>query len=176
MRMSQLKKNISKLKLKPTSNYIKSIKTFVISYTKRTEENIRTKNVLDSKKFWKTMRPFLSFKNTVFSQISIEKNNRIISDDSDLSEKFGNYFEDADGLLNVKPDENYLSDEEHLSDSVEVTIRKFENHSNIQAINQNISVNQGVYFSNTEVRDKLKEITTLNHKKNDTLVISQQNV
>ena len=53
------------------------------------------KNVLDNKKFWKTMRPFLSDKNTVFSQISIEKNNRIISDDFDLSEEFSTFFEDV---------------------------------------------------------------------------------
>ena len=32
------------------------------------------KNVLESKEFWKTMRPFLSGKNTVFSLIIIEKN------------------------------------------------------------------------------------------------------
>ena len=30
------------------------------------------KSVLDIKEFWKKMRPFLSGKNTVFSQISIE--------------------------------------------------------------------------------------------------------
>ena len=36
-------------------------------------ESLDTKNVLDSKKFWKTMRPFLSDKNAVFTQISIKK-------------------------------------------------------------------------------------------------------
>ena len=46
------------------------------------------KNVLDSKKFWKTRGPFLSNKNTVFSQISIEKISRIKSDDFDLSDEF----------------------------------------------------------------------------------------
>ena len=35
-----LKENISKLKLKPTAKYTKSIKTFVVSYTKRKEKNI----------------------------------------------------------------------------------------------------------------------------------------
>ena len=39
MRRSQLE-NTSKLKLKPTSSYTKSIKTFVVSYTKCKEENI----------------------------------------------------------------------------------------------------------------------------------------
>ena len=65
-------------------------------------------NVLDSKEFWKTMRPYLFDKNTVFSEISIEKNNRITPDDFDWSEEFSIFFEDADRLLNVKPDRCYL--------------------------------------------------------------------
>ena len=48
----------------------------------------------------------------------------------------------------------------------EIAIRKFENHPSVQAIKQNIWVNQDFYFSNTEVRDTLKETTTLNNKKN----------
>ena len=35
-------------------------------------ESLDMKNVLDSKKFWKTMEPFLSDENTVFSQISLK--------------------------------------------------------------------------------------------------------
>ena len=46
------------------------------------------KNVLDIRELWRTKRPFLYAKKTVFSQISIEKNNQIISDDFDLSEEF----------------------------------------------------------------------------------------
>ena len=33
------------------------------------------KNVLDSKRFWKTMRPFLPDKNTVFSQNISDRSN-----------------------------------------------------------------------------------------------------
>ena len=89
------------------------------------------KNVSDSKKFWKTMGPFLSDKNTVFSQISIEKNSRIISDDFVLPEEFTTFFEDAVRLLNVEPDEYYLSDTENLSNPVDIAIRKFENHQSV---------------------------------------------
>ena len=46
---------------------------------KKYYESLDMKNVLDSKKFWKTMGFFLSDKNTVFLQISIEKNSGIIS-------------------------------------------------------------------------------------------------
>ena len=59
-------------------------------------------------------------------------------------------------------------DEYYLSDPVEIAFRKFENHPSVQAIKQNILVNQDFYFSNTEVRDILKETTTLNNKKNGT--------
>ena len=84
------------------------------------------KNVLNSKEFWKTMRPFLSDQNTVFSQTSIEKNNRIISDDFDLSEEFSSFFEDAVRSFNVEPDGFYLSDTENLSDPVEIAIRSLK--------------------------------------------------
>ena len=73
----------------------------------------------------------MSDKNTVFSQISIEKNNRIISDDFDLPEEFSTFFEDAVRSLNVDSDEYYLSDTENLSYSVEIAIRKFENHPSV---------------------------------------------
>ena len=46
---------------------------------KKYYESLDMKNVLDSKKFWKTMGFFLSDKNTVFLQISIEKKSGIIS-------------------------------------------------------------------------------------------------
>ena len=122
------------------------------------------KNNLDSKKLWKMMKPFSSDKNTVLSQIGIENNNQIISD-FDLSEELSTFFEDAVRSLNVKPDEYYLSDTENLSDLVEIAIRKYPS---VQAIMQNISENQDLHFSSTEVSDILKETTALNNKKDGT--------
>ena len=49
-----------------------------------------------------------------------------------------------------------------------IAIRNLENHPSVQAIKQNISVNQDFYFSKTEVRDILKETAALNNKKNGT--------
>ena len=110
----------------------------------------------------------MSDKNTVFSQVSMEKNNQNVSDNFDLFEEFSAFFEDAVRLLNVDPDEYYQSDTENWSNPVEIAIRKFENHPSVQAIKQNISVNKDFYFSNTEVSDILKETTALNNEKNGT--------
>ena len=71
-------------------------------------------------------------------------------------------------MLNIKLDEYYLSDTENLSNPVEIAIRKFEKHPSVQAIKLTISVNQDFYFSDTEVRDILKETTNLNNKNNGT--------
>ena len=86
-----------------------------------------------------------------------------------MSEEFSTFFEDAVRSLNVESDESYLSDRENLNNSVEIVIRKFENHPSVQAIKQNISVNQDFYFSNTEIKDDiLKETAAFSNKKNST--------
>ena len=86
-----------------------------------------------------------------------------------MSEEFSTLSIDAVCSLNVKPDEVYLSDTENVIDPVEIAVRKFENHPRAEAIKQNISVNQDLYFSDTKVRDILKETTALNNKKNGTI-------
>ena len=60
------------------------------------------------------MRPALSNKNTLFSHISIEENNRIVSDVFNLSDEFSTFFKDVVSSLNIKSDEYYLSDTENL--------------------------------------------------------------
>ena len=92
MRRSQLETKYLKTKVQTDLKLSKKHKNFCSKIYKRERrkyyELLDMKNVLDSKEFWKTRGPFLSNKNTVFSQISIEKISRIISDDFDLSDEF----------------------------------------------------------------------------------------
>ena len=99
MRRSQLESKYLKTKTQTNLTPYKKHKNFCSKLYKRERrkyyESLDMKNILDSKEFWKTMRPFLSDKNIVFSQTSIVKNSRNISDDFDLSEEFSTFFEDA---------------------------------------------------------------------------------
>ena len=92
MRRSQLETKYLKTKVQTDLKLSKKHKNFCSKIYKRERrkyyEPLDMKNVLDSKEFWKTRGPFLSNKNTVFSQISIAKISRIISDDFDLSDEF----------------------------------------------------------------------------------------
>ena len=85
-----------------------------------------------------------------------------------MSEEFSTFFEDAVRSLNVESDESYLSDRENLNNSVEIVIRKFENHPSVQAIKQNISLNKDFDFANTEASDIFMETTALNNENNVT--------
>ena len=49
------------------------------SERRKHHESLDMEKVLDSTEFWKTMKPFLSDKSTIFSQSSIENNNKITS-------------------------------------------------------------------------------------------------
>lgn len=100
LRRSHFETKCLKTKTQPSSNFTKSRKTFAVSYAKGKEENIiGKKNLLDHKELWKTMKTFLSGKNTIFPQITIEKN-KIIS--NDLSRDFSTSFENAVRSLNVR--------------------------------------------------------------------------
>ena len=86
------------------------------------------KNVLDSGILVNGETFFCLVKTQFSCRLVQKKNKRIIPDELYLPEGFSTFLENAVRLLNVKPDEYYLSDTENLSDSVEVAIKRFENH------------------------------------------------
>ena len=95
MRRSQLEtkylKTETRTDLKLYENHKNFCSKLYKSKRRKYYESLDMKNVLDNKEFWKTMRPFLSDQNAVFSQISIETNSRIISDDFHLSKEFSTF-------------------------------------------------------------------------------------
>ena len=142
MHRSQLETKYLKTKTQTNLKLYKKHLSY-IKERRKYYESSDMKNVLRQKKIGKQWDPFLSDKNTVFSQISIEINNQIISDDFVFPEEFIRSF------INLEPDEYYLSKwhGKLKQPSVEIVIRKFENHPSVQAIKQNISVNRNFYFS-----------------------------
>ena len=85
-----------------------------------------------------------------------------------MCKEFSILFENVVRSLNVKPNEYYLHETENFKWICWDAIKKFENHQIVQAIKQNISVNQNSYFSNINVCDNFKEIAALNKKKDGT--------
>ena len=72
---------------------------------KKYYERLDLNNVTDNKKFWKTVKPFLSDKVTTFPKISLVENDEIISDESKVANSFSNFFENAIHSLGIKTNE-----------------------------------------------------------------------
>ena len=92
-------------------------------------ENLNISNITDNKKFWKTLKPFLSDKAKCgSSKINIVENDEILSTDKEISEAFNNYFSDAVKSLRLQCDSEHLSDVFDETDPIKIAIKKFKNH------------------------------------------------
>ena len=122
------------------------------------------KNVSDNKKFWKTVKPFLSDKVTTFSKISLVEKGGIISDESKVVNAFSNFFENAIRSLGIKGNE-HSQENYDLKNPVEIAIKKFEQQLSINLINKNITKNEVFHFSPADLENNSKEIINLDNKK-----------
>ena len=104
---------------------------------KKYYERLDLNNVTDNKKFWKTVKPFLSDKVTTFPQITLVESDEIISNESKVANSFSNLFENAIHSLGIKTNES-SNDNYSLKNPVEIAIKKYEQHPSINLIKENI--------------------------------------
>ena len=98
MKRSELKTKYYKYKTTENCKKFKKQKNFCSRLYKKERkkyyENLDLKNVTDNKEFWKTITPFLSDKNKSSSKINlVDKNNEVISDDSELAKLLQQFFQ-----------------------------------------------------------------------------------
>lgn len=72
------------------------------------------------------MKPFLSDKNINSTQIAKKMIKKVIPNDFELSEEFGNFLDKAVQLLNVKPSEVFLNNVTDTNDTVEYPIKNLK--------------------------------------------------
>ena len=130
-------------------------------------EMLDLKNVNDIKKFWKTVKPFLSDKVTI-SKISLEEKGGIISGESKVVNAFSNFFENAGRSLGIKGNE-HSQENYDFKNPVEIAIKKFEQRPSIILINKNITKNEVFHFSPANLENNSKEIINLDNKKKELL-------
>ena len=56
------------------------------------KEKQKGKDVVDNKKFWKTIKSFFSDKSNNFENISLIENGNLLTDDFEIAETFNKYF------------------------------------------------------------------------------------
>ena len=121
------------------------------------------KNVTYNKKFWKTVKPFLSDKVKTFPKITLVEKEKIISDESKIANSFRNLFENAICSFGIKANEHSQKNND-LRNPVENAIKKFGHHPRINLINKNISNMEDFDFSPADHENILKEVINLDNK------------
>ena len=147
-------RNLTKNKEISAVNYIKKKKKYY--------ERLDLNNVTDKKKFWKIVKSF-------FQKMPQVENDEIISDKSQVTNSFSNFFENAIHSLGVKTNE-YSNDNYGLKNPVEIAIKKYQQHPGINLTKENITKNESFYFLPTEQESILKVIINLDNKKKKELL------
>ena len=94
------------------------------------------KNITDNKRFWKTVKPFLSKKIHLPERISLteEENNSLLTNCKEAAKELNNFFANAVKNLNIPNYENCDSLAENVDDPTLKAIAKWRNHPNILPI------------------------------------------
>ena len=129
---------------------------------------LNIKDIFDSKKIWKTVKPLISDKCNVANKINLVENDNIVSDDYEIAETFKIFFENAVKNLNVLGDSDSLPPTFHLDNPVDVAVEKFKNHTSITLIKSNVNVSSNFFLKEVNFSDIFKEISSLNSKKQGT--------
>ena len=114
------------------------------------------------------MKTFFSDKNKATEKITLVSDNKIVSDDLEIAEKFNEFFKNAVHNLNLSSNENLLLSTTHLSDPVQIAIEKYKNHPSILTIQNNVTTDQSFSFQMASTETIYKQISLLNSKKNGT--------
>ena len=129
-------------------------------------ESLEPSKIVDSKTFWKNIQPLFSEKRKIANKVTlVGKEDKIISQDSLVSEEINFFFQNATKNLDIN-ENSYIKDETNeYTDTVEKAIYKYANHPSILLIKNNIRGATPFLFKEASLEDIEKEMLRLNPKK-----------
>ena len=122
------------------------------------------KDITDNKKFWKTVKPFLSDKSKTSDKIHLNENAELLNSESEIAEVLNNFFSNIVKNVKIPEYENLNQNFENVEDPVLREILNYKNHPSITVIKEKL---KNSVFSFYEVnKDKIKkESNRLNKNK-----------
>ena len=124
--------------------------------------NLRSSDVCDNKKFWKSVKPLFNEQAVSTDTITLIENNIMVSDDGKVSEIFNDYFGNAVKNLDIPP---YVPPQENTvpsDDTIRSIIEKYKNHPSVMKIKEVIPLKTSFSFTPTNIATVMREISNLN--------------
>ena len=169
MKRSRLRNKFLKTKAEVDKIAYKKQRNHCVSLTRKTKKeyysSLDEKCVIDNKKFWKTVKPFLSDKTMVDDKITLVENDEIITDDLKIAETFNNFFSEIVPNLNITTNSEILTDTSLIDDPVLKAIKKYEKHPSIKMIKEKMEQTKTFTFKKPSRAEIEKNIRNLDISK-----------
>ena len=123
-------------------------------------QNLDGKNVIDNRKFWKTVKPLLSDKSVSRGKINMTDNEKMLTSESETGETLNNLFSNKVKKLSIPKFNSNNSVTENIKDPVIKAILQYKNHPSILAIQKYIK-NMTFHFEEVSIGEVEKEILKL---------------
>ena len=130
MVMSKLRKKFLKSRAKSDKKAYNKQRNKCVSLLRKTKKayysNLNVRDIVDNKKFWKTVKSFFSDKSNNFENISLIENGNLLTDDFEIAETFNKFFQNLVPSLNLKVPSKLLCQAPENGDEVLAAI--YHNH------------------------------------------------
>ena len=140
MRCSALKTKFCRDKTLNSERMYKKQKNFCSKLYKKERKffynNLNMENFTDNKRFWTTVKPFLSDKGNLSKKINLKEGDEIVSCDSEVAEILNRYFSESVSSLNIQENSFIVNLADHILDPIDKVLHKFEVHPSILKIDE----------------------------------------
>ena len=128
-------------------------------------ENLNINVITDSRKFWKCIKPSFSDKMSTSSNFILYENDKIISNEKEVAEKFKSYFSNIVSGLGIKEVECVNVGNDDISNPILRVINNYSEHPSIIAIKSNCESNVKHSFSTLLLQDILEVVYDIDASK-----------
>ena len=172
MLCTRLKNRYNKNKTTDNWDAYRRQRNFCVKLSQKTKRDFYNQldisELTDNKKFWKTVKPFISDKSSSKSRIILIEEGETVSNESDVAEIFNKVFVKITKSLGIIENQNIILDSEDISDPIDQIIFKFSRHPSIQKV-RSLNGNIGSFsFEKVSADNMENEIDTLNPSKSTT--------
>ena len=132
---------------------------------KKYYSELNLSDILDNKKFWKTVQPLFTDKRTLGKKISLVNKEKIISNDSEVAQELNSFFENATKSLGINENSYIVEEITNSNDPIDKAIQKYKFHPSILLIKSKVDKLTPFSFCETTSLEIEKEIRDLNSNK-----------
>ena len=167
-KQTRLRNTFLKNRTEPNRVSYNKQRNFCVSLLRKAKKdyygNLNEKDVIDNKKFWKTVKPLFSDKVKSSEKITLVHEDKIITTDDENGKILNSFFSNVVKHLKIPEFKDIDFSAECIPHPALKAIMKFRKHPSVSAITNAFNP-QSFNFSKVSVDDVLKEINKLGNRK-----------